>query len=90
MKVLTEKDVPEGTLEGRRIIVLGYGNQGRPQALNLRDSGCDVAVAARPGGRAGETARADGFEVMSVRDGAASADILMCLLPDEVQGVVYK
>jgi ketol-acid reductoisomerase len=90
MKVLTDKDVPGGTLEGRRIVVLGYGNQGRPQALNLRDSGCDVAVAARPGGKAGETARTDGFDVMKVREGVATADVLMCLLPDEIQGQVYK
>ncbi len=90
MKVLTEKDAPRGNLDDRRIIVLGYGNQGRPQALNLRDSGFNVAVAARAGGTAWETAAGDGFEVMEVRKGAAEADILMCLLPDEVQGDVYK
>ncbi len=89
MKVLTEKDVPQGTLDNRRIIILGYGNQGRPQALNLRDSGADVAVAARPGGTAWKTAVEDGFEVMEVSKGVAQADILMCLLPDEVQGDVY-
>lgn len=90
MKVLTEKDAPRGVLDDRRIIVLGYGNQGRPQALNLRDSGADVAIAARPGGEAWKTAGSDGFEVMEVRKGVAEADILMCLLPDEVQGHVYK
>ena len=50
MKVLTERDAPGGNLEGGLVVVLGYGNQGRPQALNLRDSGFNVAVAARPGG----------------------------------------
>ncbi len=90
MKVLTERDAPRGNLDNRLIVVLGYGNQGRPQALNLRDSGYNVAVAARPGGAAGETAESDGFEVMDVRKGAAEAQILMCLLPDEVQGQVYK
>ena len=90
MKVLTENDAPGGNLDGRRIIVLGYGNQGRPQALNLRDSGFDVAVAARPGGKAWETAESDGFEVMEPQRGAALADILLCLLPDEVQGHSWR
>lgn len=89
MEVLTEKDAPAGGLENSLIVILGYGNQGRPQALNLRDSGLNVAVAARPGGKAREMAEKDGFEVMDVREGAARADILMCLLPDEVQGQVY-
>ena len=89
VKVLTDKDAPDGTLKGSRIIILGYGNQGRPQALNLRDSGSNVAVAARRGGKAWKTAESDGFEVMEVREGVAEADILMCLLPDEVQGKVY-
>ena len=90
MKVLTEKDAPEGSLGNSLIVVLGYGNQGRPQALNLRDSGLNVAVAARPGGKAREAAESDGFEVMEVPEGAGKADILMCLLPDEVQGQVYR
>ena len=90
MKVLTEQDAPGGNLDGSLIVILGYGNQGRPQALNLRDSGFNVAVAARPGGNAWETAASDGFEVMEVRRGVAGARILMCLLPDEVQGQVYK
>jgi ketol-acid reductoisomerase len=90
VEVLTENDAPEGILDGRRIVVLGYGNQGRPQALNLRDSGFDVAVAARPGGKAWERAETDGFEVMEPQRGVAAADILMCLLPDEVQGHAWR
>ncbi len=90
MKVLTERDAPGGNLEGGLVVVLGYGNQGRPQALNLRDSGFNVAVAARPGGRSWEAAASDGFEVMDVRAGAAAARVLMCLLPDEVHGEVYR
>jgi ketol-acid reductoisomerase len=71
-------------------VVLGYGNQGRPQALNLRDSGHSVGVAARPGREAWKTAVEDGFEVAGPAEGAAEADILMCLLPDEVQGRVFE
>ena len=90
VEVLTESDAPGGNLDGRRIIVLGYGNQGRPQALNLRESGFNVAVAARPGGKAWETAESDGFEVMEPQSGVVTADILMCLLPDEVQGHAWR
>jgi ketol-acid reductoisomerase len=89
LKVYTENDAPGGDLGGRLVVVLGYGNQGRPQALNLRDSGLNVAVAARPGGKARERAVEDGFEVTGIREGCAEAQILMCLLPDEVQGRVY-
>ena len=90
LKVYTEKDALRASVGDRLTVVLGYGNQGRPQALNLRDSGMKVAVAARRGGKAWERAESDGFHVMEVREGCASAQILMCLLPDEVQGRVYQ
>jgi ketol-acid reductoisomerase len=90
VKALDEKDAPGGGLGDRRVVVLGYGNQGRPQALNLRDSGVDVAVAARKGGKAWRTAEEDGFEVLDVEKGCTRAQVLMCLLPDEVQGEVFE
>ena len=84
-----EKDSDPAVLDGRRVIVLGYGNQGRPQALNLRDSGVDVGVAARRGERAWEKAAGDGFGPLDVEEGIESADILLMLLPDEVQPAVF-
>jgi ketol-acid reductoisomerase len=89
MNVLRGTDAPGGILAGKRIVVLGYGNQGRPQALNLRDSGHSVSVAARPGREAYGWAVSDGFEVTALEEGAARADILMCLLPDEAHGRVF-
>jgi ketol-acid reductoisomerase len=90
MKILDETAVEAGSLGGKTVIVLGYGNQGRPQALNLRDSGCDIRVAARPGGRGASRAAADGFDVLEPREGAEAADVLMMLVPDEVQGEVFE
>ena len=90
MNIYMEEDADRGILEGKTIAVAGYGNQGRPQALNLRDSGCAVIVGAREGGRGRKSAQDDGFEVASVAEAAGRADILMMLLPDEVQAEVYE
>jgi len=84
-----ERDADRGVLSGKTIAVAGYGNQGRPQALNLRDSGCAVIVGAREGGGGWKRAQDDGFAVAAVADAARKADILMMLLPDEIQGEIY-
>jgi len=62
---------------------VGYGNQGRAHALNLRDSGIDVVVGARSGGAAEARAQSDRFEVRSVADACASAELIALLTPDE-------
>ncbi len=90
VRIYMEKDSDPGALSGRTIAVAGYGNQGRPQALNLRDSGCRVIVGAREGKAGWKSAREDGFEVATVAEAARRADILMVLLPDEAQGAVYR
>lgn len=90
MRLFTETDADPGLLRGKTIAVAGYGNQGRPQALNLRDSGCRVVVGARPGGKAFARAREDGFETVTIAAAAAAADVCMMLLPDEIQGDLYR
>lgn len=62
--------------------MVGYGSQGRAQALNLRDSGVEVRIGARPG-KSAEAARADGFEVATVAEAAAWADVVALLTSDE-------
>ena len=77
-------------LEGLRVAVLGYGNQGHAHALNLRDSGVDVIVGLRPESRHAEAARAAGFEVLGFAEASARADIVMVLVPDEVQAQLWS
>ncbi|MBN2183952.1 MAG: ketol-acid reductoisomerase [Candidatus Krumholzibacteriota bacterium] len=90
MKIYTDKDSSLSILDKSRIVVMGYGNQGRPQALNLRDSGLDVTVSARKGRSGWKKAVADGFAPVGIEEGARLADILLFLLPDELQGKIYK
>lgn len=90
MQVYFDKDTDLAAIRDKRIAVFGYGNQGRPQALNLRDSGIrEVRVAARAGGMSAERARADGFDVMTPPAAAAWADMLVLLIPDEDQPRIY-
>lgn len=75
-------------LDGRLVAVIGYGNQGRAQALNMRDSGVDVLVGSiRDDGYA--RAEEDAFPVLTIGEAVDEADILFLLLPDEVQREVY-
>ena len=75
--------------EGKKIAVIGYGSQGRGQALNLRDSGINVIIGLRPG-KSWSSATADGFKVMPVADAVKMADVIQVLLPDETQAAVYR
>ena len=77
-----ERDADPSMLEGARTAVVGYGNQGRSWALNLRDSGLDVQVCVRADATR-DTARADGFETSEVAD-ADRADVICLLVPDDV------
>ncbi|MBY0372003.1 ketol-acid reductoisomerase [bacterium] len=72
------------SIQSRTVAILGYGNQGRAHALNLRDRGIRVLVGARPEGRAQQQARDDGFEVFGLEEAARQAEIVMLLLPDQL------
>lgn len=89
-KMYYEKDCNLDVLNGKTIAIIGYGSQGHAHALNLRDSGCNVIVGLRPGGKSWPVAEKDGFEVYSVAEAAKKADIVMILINDEVQADVYK
>ena len=83
-RVLFERDLDSSPLAGKRIGILGYGSQGRAQALNLRDAGFIPVVGVRPGGSF-ERARADGFDARGVEAVCRECDLVMLLVPDEVQ-----
>lgn len=89
--VYYEKDVTTNDVQKKETIaVLGYGIQGRAQSSNLADSGFKVIVGLRPGGKSWDLAVADGHKVMEVTEAAKAADIIHILVPDMVQGEVYK
>jgi ketol-acid reductoisomerase len=75
-------------LAGQRLAVVGYGNQGRSQALNLRDSGLAVVVG-NIADASLEQARADGFEALPIAEACARADAVLLLVPDEVMPEVF-
>ncbi|MGB6606454.1 MAG: ketol-acid reductoisomerase [Atribacterota bacterium] len=88
-KIYYDKDVKKEYLEGKVVAVIGYGSQGRAQALNLHDSGIDVVVGLYEGSKSIELAKKDGLQVLSVAEAAKKADVIQILIPDEVQGRVY-
>jgi ketol-acid reductoisomerase len=86
--VFHDEDADPAALAGETVAVVGYGNQGRSQALNLRDSGLRVVVGSI-GDASGARAAAEGFEVLDVAAAARRADVVMLLIPDEVMPEVY-
>ena len=89
MNILHDNDADLSVLNGKTIAVIGYGSQGRAQALCMRDSGLNVIIGIRPG-KSFDAAVQDGFKVLSVTDAAREADIIHILLPDEMHGPVYR
>ncbi len=89
-KMYYENDCNLANLEGKTIAIIGYGSQGHAHALNLRDSGCNVIVGLREGGKSWPVAEKDGFEVYPVSEAAKKADIIMILINDEKQAEMYK
>ncbi len=90
MKVYYEHDADLGFLSGKKVAILGFGSQGHAHALNLKDSGVDVRVGLRPGSKSWAKAEGAGLRVLPTPEAVAEADIVMVLLPDELQAAVYR
>ncbi len=88
-KIYYEQDADLNALKGKTIAVIGFGNQGRNQALNLKDSGIKVIIGARSE-KTKAQAKADGFEAYDAKEAAAKADIIQILIQDDLQGSLYK
>ena len=91
MRVYYDRDCDINLIKSKNVLIIGYGSQGRAHAMNLKDSGCDkVRIALRAGSTTALKAEADGFEVMTVAEGAAWADLMMMATPDELQAGIYS
>jgi len=90
MNFLRDADIDPAPLAGKRVAIVGYGNQGRAQSLNLHDSGVEVVVGLRGGSGSANEVEAAGLEIALVEDAVASADVVMLLAPDEIHGALYK
>ncbi|MCS4486975.1 ketol-acid reductoisomerase [Staphylococcus americanisciuri] len=88
-KVYYDNSVEQDVLQGKKVAIIGYGSQGHAHAQNLKDNGYDVIVGIRPG-RSFDQAKEDGFDVFTVAEAVKQADVVMVLLPDEIQGDVYE
>ena len=89
-KMYYENDCNIANLDGKTIAIIGYGSQGHAHALNLRDSGCNVVIGLREGGKSWPVAEKDGFEVLTVAEATKKADIIMILINDEAQADMYR
>lgn len=87
--ILRDSEIDLQPILQRNVVILGYGNQGRPQALNLRDSGVQVKVGARPESRKRDEALTDGFDVLPIPQALDWADVVIMAMPDEVMADVY-
>ncbi len=85
-----DKDADMNALQGKTVAIIGYGSQGHAQAQNLRDSGVNVVIGQRPGGKNYDLAISHGFKPMSAADAAKAADVINILVPDELQGDLYE
>ena len=90
MDAIRDADIDPTPLAGKRVAIIGYGNQGRAQALNLNDSGIDVVVGLRDGSPRINAAHSDGIATASLAEAAGGADLVMLLAPDEVLGAIYR
>ncbi len=90
MNIYYDKDCDLSIIKSKKVTIIGYGSQGRAQALNLHDSGVDVTIALRSGSATVAKAEADGLTVKTTSDAIKEADIVMVLTPDEFQFQLYR
>jgi ketol-acid reductoisomerase len=90
MRIYYDKDCNLDVLKGKKVAIIGYGSQGHAHANNLKDSGIDVVVGLRPDSTSVKKAQDAGLTVLATTEAVKLADVIMILLPDEVQGDVYR
>ena len=89
-KIYKESDADLHFIKSRSVGVIGFGNQGRAQALNLKDSGIDVCVGVRKNGVSSIKAKEDGFKVLDISETVKISDVIVLLVPDQDMGAIYE
>ncbi|NPA11900.1 MAG: ketol-acid reductoisomerase [Epsilonproteobacteria bacterium] len=89
LPIYYDKDCDLSIIKSKKVAMIGFGSQGHAHALNLRDSGVDVVVGLREGSKSWEKAKNQGFDVKPVAEAVKEADVVMILLPDEIQPEIY-
>jgi ketol-acid reductoisomerase len=89
-KIYHDSDADLGVLKGKKIAVIGFGSQGKAQSMCLHDSGLDVTVGVRKGGKSWKDAKKNGMKVDEIAKAVKDADVVMVLVPDETQGGVFE
>jgi len=89
-KIYHDADADLGVLKGKKVAVIGFGSQGKAQSMCLKDSGLDVVVGLRKGGKSWDDAKKNGMKVDEVPKAVKGADVVMVLIPDEIQGAVFE
>ena len=91
MRVYYDQDADVNLIKSKKVAVIGYGSQGHAHTLNLRDSGVtEICVGLREGSSSRAKAEAEGLKVMTVAEAASWADLMMILVPDELQADLYR
>ena len=90
MKVYYDKDADLSIIKKKKVAIIGYGSQGHAHSLNLQDSGVKVTVGLRKGGSSWDKAKKAGLAVKEVGAAVKEADVVMILVPDEMQPAVYE
>lgn len=89
-EIFYDKTIDNSILDGKKFAIIGYGSQGHAHGQNLRDSGMDVIIGELEGSEPWKKAKDKGFEVLSAAQAAKKADIIMVLLPDELQPSIFS
>ena len=90
MQLYYDKDADLSVLKGKKIAVIGYGSQGHAHAHNLKESGFDVVVGLRPGGPSWQKAETGGLPLLETAEAVRQAQVIMILVPDEMQAALYR
>ncbi len=90
LKIYLDKDINKELIKSKKIAVIGFGSQGYGQSMNLKDSGCDIVLGLRQGGKSDTKAKNYGFKTMPIEEAVKWADIVQILIPDELQAEIYE